>query len=56
MNRVLALSVAFILLIILHGFFLVEAFGGQPGTLIQLAASKPLYFVAPTRGAAINSV
>jgi len=45
--RVPALLLLFVLLMVLHGVFLTEAFYTQPGTLIQLNASRPLYYAAP---------
>lgn len=44
--RLLCLAGMFVVLMILQGLFLTEAFGSQPGTQIQMAANRPVYFVA----------
>jgi len=44
--RTVWLATLFVLLMILQGVFLTEAFGTSPGTLIQLTANHPAYFLA----------
>jgi hypothetical protein len=49
MNRTawITLIVAFLALMAIMGLTVREAFGGQPGTQIQMNASRPVVFVAP---------
>jgi hypothetical protein len=43
----MSLLVVFVILMLVHVVFVVEAFGSQPGTQIQMNASRPFYRVVP---------
>jgi hypothetical protein len=45
--RLMSLLVVFVILMLAHVVFVVEAFGSQPGTQIQMNASRPFYRVVP---------
>jgi hypothetical protein len=45
MQCIWLLLALFVGILILHGFFVTEAFGSQPGTQIQMNANRPVYFV-----------
>jgi hypothetical protein len=47
--RLLGLTLLFAFVMVLQGLFLVEAFHTSNGTLVQMAASQPIMFVAEAR-------
>jgi len=46
MRNIIVLLALFALIMVIQAVSLTEAFGGQPGTQIQMQANKPIVYVA----------